>query len=182
MRMRFSFAVVVLVAASTPAHANPFRFAVGGTAGGSTAGHASFPARYIGAIADAALPIVSNIEASLETRLQAYSHPEDEHFGSYGFQFDAALGVRANDGAGFLALRVGWGLLRGWPFEGNEDPCTRCNPNGLITTASIGFDGLYSVPSLRAQASVTRADLPFDDDAVRDPPWEITIAVLTMWK
>lgn len=170
------FVVVIgIILSSAVAHAEDFRFAVGGLVGGSTSGRTSFPAFYIGTVGQADLTLRSYLAASFEARLQAYTHPEDENFGSRGLQLDATLGLRARAGHAFMALQAGAGVLHGWPLDGSAER----TGSGLVTTASIGYDS-FGAARVRGQLSVTRADLPFHDDSDHKPPWEICACILAL--
>src|ERR1043165_5023586 len=99
------------------------------------------PAFFIGGAGDVEKTLVPHIAASGEVRAQFYTHPEDEHFGSHGLQLDTTAGLRAYDGPAFIAVRVGGGVLHGWPYEGNQAPCTECTDTGFVGVVAVGFDG-----------------------------------------
>ena len=103
--MRALCIALVLCVSVRVARAESVRLAVGGQAG--AAYNVVFPAYYLGANGDVDVPLGAHVAATAEVRLLGYLHPEDENFGSDGFQLDGTVGIRATVRHAFVAARIG---------------------------------------------------------------------------
>jgi len=160
----------VLLVLPTLAHAEPLDTLAGGAEVGiGTSGHTSFPSYYAGASAVFEHPLGANATVCAAGRALAYTHPEDEDFGSHGVQLDGTVGFALHAGPLFAAVRAGGGALY------KTGSCDACMFSGTVVTLVVGGD----VGRMRLQLAIARPGFALHDD-IEGPPWQFTFGVLAL--
>ncbi len=159
---------------------------VGGEAGVTVGPSEYFPTFLAGLSAEFDLARISIITFGAVSRLQLYSHREEEDYGSWGGQQDLSLALRlsmfderAEQRAviGFVVLRVGGAVVERVP---RRDSDSAELIGGYLVGGSIGiaFRWREGQPRLHLQLSYDRPSFTTDDDKV-GPVGELSVAFMT---
>ena len=131
----------------------------------------------------------SHFSAGIAARIQLYSHPEEEDYGSWGGQQDLSVAVRLGlfderDDATrvnvFLSVRAGGAIVERVPFR---DSASNEIIGGYLLGGSVGvaFRTENNRPRLRALISFDRPSFTTHDDGV-GPVGELSISLMTTFR
>jgi len=175
-------ATIVLLAWPNVAGADrrPATFGVGGTAGVTASASEYFPAYFIGPLIALDAPLVDRVSLTAQARVQYYTHPEEEDFGSRGLQADALARARLDlfdrGGSGracpFLAVGAGLAALRRSPYAASASSETIV---GYLVGAAVGVD----FGSTRVEVSYDHPSFTMHDDT-SSPAGEISVGVMAV--
>jgi hypothetical protein len=120
----------------------------------------AFPTWFAGANASAETSLVDHLSVLVQARLQIYAHPEEEDFGSWGFQEDLSAGVRmhlfGDEGSHrvnpFVAGHAGLAVVQRVPFSEMDSSEVI---GGYILGGAVGADW-------RTTGVISRVELAFD--------------------
>jgi hypothetical protein len=140
---------------------------------------AGFPSYLIGTNASIETDVAGPLSVGLDARIQLYWHPEDEDFGSWGFQEDLRGAVRlrlwsrrSHDVTPFLSGRAGVAAVERVPFS--SEPAELIT--GFLVGASVGADLDVGSPITRVEVAFDRPTFTTHDDAA-EPAGELSVVV-----
>ncbi|HEY5946837.1 MAG TPA: hypothetical protein VIV40_15145 [Kofleriaceae bacterium] len=150
-----------------------------GAAAGATLTSA-FPAWFAGGDVSVETSVVDHVSIIAEARIQLYAHPEEEDFGSWGFQEDLGGGVRVHVFRAesqqlnpFAVGRARLAVVQRIPFAETDDSDLIV---GYIVGGAVGVDWPSSSVVSRVELAFDMPSFTTHDDS-SDPAPELSLVV-----